>query len=157
MADRSIRHLPDEREAMPGPIGRSFVEKASSEDTGGSYSVLEFTAPPRGAWGTPHIHDVGEAWYIIEGELTFQVGEETFSAPAGSFVVVPEGVPHANANLGPVPARFLILSSPPGLERYLAEFADIAQAVAPDQPSQEALDALAARHGIVPMDQTEPV
>jgi mannose-6-phosphate isomerase-like protein (cupin superfamily) len=155
MAERVILRFPGEREPVPGPIGRSFVLKASAEDARDAYSLVEFTAPPGGQWGARHVHDADEAWYILEGELTFHIGDETFSAPAGSFVLAPGGVPHSNANTGPVPAKFLILFSPPGLERYLADFAAVMLA-SPNEANTEALDALAARHGITFVERQEP-
>src|SRR6266702_1576529 len=100
MADRTTKRLPGDLEPIPGPAGRSLVVRAGAEETKGAYTLLEFTAPVGGSWGTHHTHDADEAWYILEGELTFRIGDDTFTAPAGSFVLAPGGVPHSNANTG---------------------------------------------------------
>lgn len=64
----------------------------------------------------PHIHEQhADAWYVLEGELTFGVGpagEELRQAPAGTLVLVPAGVIHTFRNDGPVTARFLNMHAP---------------------------------------------
>ena len=64
----------------------------------------------------PHIHKQhADAWYVLEGELTFAVGpggEELHQAPAGTHVLVPAGVIHTFRNDGPVTARFLNMHAP---------------------------------------------
>jgi glyoxylate utilization-related uncharacterized protein len=58
---------------------------------------------------------------VLEGELEVSVGENTFEAGVGSFVLLPKGVPHSFQNVGAVPARFLTLIAPAGLERFFEE------------------------------------
>jgi mannose-6-phosphate isomerase-like protein (cupin superfamily) len=64
----------------------------------------------------PHIHrQHADAWYVLEGELTFGVGpggEELHRAPAGTVVLVPAGVIHTFRNDGPATARFLNVHAP---------------------------------------------
>jgi mannose-6-phosphate isomerase-like protein (cupin superfamily) len=63
--------------------------KATSQRTGGAFSLLEADEPPD--FGPPlHVHhDAAEAFYVLEGEyLTFLDGRE-FSCPAGSFIFIP--------------------------------------------------------------------
>ena len=65
----------------------------------------------------PHTHArEDECAYVLEGELTFDVGGEVVVASAGSFVLKPRGVYHALCNTGTVPNRHLGLQ--PGLGRY---------------------------------------
>jgi mannose-6-phosphate isomerase-like protein (cupin superfamily) len=59
-----------------------------------------------------------ETWYVLEGELGFRVGEETFTAGAGATVFVPPRVGHALANRSSSAARFLLTTSPSGHDRY---------------------------------------
>ena len=94
------------------------------------------------------MHEAEEAWYIMEGELKFWIGEESFAVSPGSFVLAPGGVPHSLANTGSMPAKYLVLFSPRGLERFFSNLAHLADAARPDQVSQEAFDALADRYGI---------
>src|SRR5436305_4857342 len=64
----------------------------------------------------PHIHEQhADAWYVLEGELTFGVGpggETLHRAPAGTHVLVPAGVIHTFRNDGSETARFLNIHAP---------------------------------------------
>jgi quercetin dioxygenase-like cupin family protein len=94
-----------------------------SEQTGGVVSVIESAAAP-GFGGPPlHHHDFDEAFYVIEGELTAQLGDELFSVKAGEVAFAPRGVPHTFANLETEPAGYLIVCTPAGFERYFARMA----------------------------------
>ncbi len=48
-------------------------------------------------------HSDDEAWYVLEGTLGFRLGDKTATAPAGSAVLAPAGMPHAYWNAGPGP------------------------------------------------------
>jgi quercetin dioxygenase-like cupin family protein len=91
-----------------------------SEQSAGVVSVIESGSLP-GFGGPPlHHHDFDETFYVMEGELTFQLGEELFSAKAGELAFAPRGVPHTYANLSATPTRHLIVCTPAGFERYFA-------------------------------------
>src|SRR5918997_3750609 len=92
--------------------------KATGKATGGLYSVVE-VLEPQGAQAPLHLHrKEDEAFYVLEGEVTFQVGEETTRARPGSFVFGPKDVPHTYA-VDSGPARLLFLLSPPGFEGFV--------------------------------------
>jgi mannose-6-phosphate isomerase-like protein (cupin superfamily) len=93
-----------------------------SEESGGQVSVIE-TAPGPGAGPPLHHHDFDEAFYVLEGELTFRLRDEMVTAGPGDLVFAPRGVPHTFANLGDKPARQLIVCTPAGFERYFARMA----------------------------------
>ncbi len=58
----------------------------------------------------PHVHHHDdEAWYVLEGTLCVQVGENEVEARAGSGVLVPRGTPHTYWNPGPGPTRYLLV------------------------------------------------
>ena len=93
-----------------GPI------KAAGEDTGGAYALLDFVVPPEDEAPAPHVHRrTGEAFYVIEGTLKIRLDDERRLATPGSFIFVPPGVVHTFAVEGHVPARFLVILSPPEL------------------------------------------
>jgi mannose-6-phosphate isomerase-like protein (cupin superfamily) len=102
-------------------MGATMIYKATTEDTGGAYSLAEETTPPGG--GLPlHVHSrEDEAMYILEGEYEIQAGERRVRASAGSFVFLPKGVPNGYHNVGGKPGRFLHLTSPGGFERLVEE------------------------------------
>jgi quercetin dioxygenase-like cupin family protein len=93
-----------------------------SEQSDGHVSVIE-TAPGPGAGPPLHQHGFDEAFYVIEGELTFQLEDERFTVGPGEVAFAPRGVPHTFANLSDAPARQLIVCTPAGFERYFARMA----------------------------------
>jgi quercetin dioxygenase-like cupin family protein len=123
MDDHAIVHMPDEGTRIT-MRGAAITLKAVSDDTGGAWSLMEYTAPPHFAGPPPHWHnETLEGFYILSGTVTFQVDAQTIIAPAGSFVLVPPGVIHTFANQEDVPATFLTVVSPGGFERYFDELA----------------------------------
>lgn len=91
-----------------------------SEETSGAISVIENTLEA-GAPGPPlHHHDFDEAFYILEGELTFQVEDEILTAGPGELAFAPRGVAHTLANRSDAPARYLLVCTPAGFERVMA-------------------------------------
>src|ERR687892_325596 len=70
---------------------------------------------PAGFPGPPlHHHDFDETFYVLEGELTFQLEDELFTRKASELAFAPRGVPHTFANLSGVEARTLIVCTPAG-------------------------------------------
>ena len=91
-----------------------------SEESDGHLAVVELTG---GGRPPLHRHDFDETFYILEGELTFQRGEERVTRRAGELVFVPRGVPHTYANLSGAPARALMVITPAGFERHFGRIA----------------------------------
>jgi len=52
-----------------------------------------------------HRHPYAEVFLVLEGDLTFTVGEDVIDATAGDLVVVPAGVAHRFVSRGPGRAR----------------------------------------------------
>jgi len=107
-------------------LGGSIAVRLDRELTGGSLGLVEFTIPA-GYPGPPmHVHpDFDETFYVIGGEIALRIGEEAAVATGGSVVFIPRGTPHAFANPGSAPARFLALLTPGGFERYFDELAEL--------------------------------
>lgn len=89
-----------------------------SEQSDGQVAVVEGAAPPR--WEGPplHHHPHDEGFYVLEGEVTFEVDGQRLTARPGDFAFAPRGSHHALANLSDVPARYLLICTPGGFERY---------------------------------------
>lgn len=107
------------RPAGDGPatwaMGSLFEHLLTSDESGGSIGVSLVTMPP--GVGTPlhrHTHEA-EAFYLLDGTLTYRAGEDTYHLEPGSFIYLPSGLPHAFRITGPAPARFLALTTPGGL------------------------------------------
>jgi quercetin dioxygenase-like cupin family protein len=120
---RPVAVGPGEGETIQGPAGGPLTFKVRGSETGGALTALENVIAP-GDGPPVHVHaDEDEAWYVISGALRFRLGDEVAAAPAGSFVFVPRGVPHAFHNAGEEPARILVMFTPSGMERFFDRFA----------------------------------
>jgi mannose-6-phosphate isomerase-like protein (cupin superfamily) len=86
------------------------------ELTSASFVLAEWTDPgthPGRPIAGLHLHlEDDEAWYVVEGRLGFQVGDETLEVGAGEAVMVPRGTPHSYWNARPAPARYLLVMTP---------------------------------------------
>jgi mannose-6-phosphate isomerase-like protein (cupin superfamily) len=82
--------------------------------------VIESTMPARTKGPPLHVHDFDEAFYVLEGELTVQLGEELIVVGAGELAFALGGVPHTLANRSSAEARFVIVCTPAGFEREFA-------------------------------------
>ena len=94
-----------------------------SEQSGGAVSAVENAVPGRWAGPPLHRHDFDEAFFVLEGELTFQLGTELRLAGPGELVFAPRGAEHTLANRAEAPARYLLICTPAGFERYFARIA----------------------------------
>lgn len=120
-----LRSAHETDKADLGPNRATFP--LSGDETGGRYSLTEFTmAPPPAPGPPPHIHeDADEAIYILEGTLEMGIGDEKLTGSAGSVMLVPKGTLHSLANPRPGPARILVILSPPGYEGFWREMAEL--------------------------------
>jgi quercetin dioxygenase-like cupin family protein len=50
----------------------------------------------------------GGGFYVLEGEITFRVGDQRLVATPGTFANMPVGTPHSFKNEGSRPAKMLI-------------------------------------------------
>jgi quercetin dioxygenase-like cupin family protein len=116
---------PGEGRTIAGPVGGPLTFKVTGAESDGSLTAFENEVPP--GQGPPlHTHDAeDEAWYVLEGSLRFRIGDEESNAPAGSFVFVPRGTPHAFRNDAEERARILVLFTPSGMESFFERFATV--------------------------------
>jgi quercetin dioxygenase-like cupin family protein len=103
-----------------------------SEESDGQVAIVDLSG---GGRPPLHRHDFDEAFYVLEGELTFQLGEDVFTRSAGELAFAPRGVAHTYANLSGAPARALLVITPAGFERY---FDRIAARISGSEPPPEA-------------------
>ena len=123
-----------------GPNARGRV-KVGADDAIGSVTVIDFELAAESAGPPPHLHErITDSFWVLEGTLTVLIDGEEQEASAGSHVVVPPGNVHSVSNPSAEPVRFLNISTPGGLERYLRELAA--------DPADFA--AIAARHDVIP-------
>lgn len=74
--------------------GLTFI-KATGEETGGAYGLIEQRA--NAGMATPlHVHRAeDELWFVIDGQLSVHVGGETYTVGSGDVAFGPRNVPHA--------------------------------------------------------------
>ncbi len=123
--------------------GGLVTNKVSGKETGGLYSIVEVLEPD-GAAAPLHVHhNEDEAFYILEGEMTFYVGEETYKAGPGSFVFGPKDVPHTYT-VDSGPAKLLFVLSPAGFEGFIEAVSVPAKArtLPPPQPETPPAEAV---------------
>ena len=98
-------------------------------------SAYEFVVPAATAGPPLHLHrDWDEAFYVLEGEMTFLIDGRTSSAPAGLFVFVPRGILHTFWNESAAPAKQLTVFIPSGIEAYFEDATRVIAAGGDDTP-----------------------
>ena len=134
-------------------VGDVYRFLATGDDTNGKYAMWEAIVPPGGG-PPPHVHSrEEEAFYILDGEITFHIGEKRIVATAGMFANMPVGTPHSFKNENGKPARMLISVAPAGLEQMFFEVgqpvpAGATTAPPPTKADIEKMLAVAPRYGI---------
>mgnify|MGYP001599969173 CR=1 FL=1 len=97
--------------------------KTSSEETPSIFAIEHSNLLPGGP--PIHLHFEQDEWfYVIEGEVLFQVGNRRVQLKAGESVLGPRRIPHAFTAVGATPARMLIVFTPAGkMERFFRDTA----------------------------------
>ena len=102
-------------------VGDLYTVKASGEDTGGAFALIEVLVPPQSG-PPPHTHSrEDEAFYVLEGEFEVHVDDQRLTAGPGTWVTMGKGSLHHFKNTGSKPAKMLILATPAGLDRFFLE------------------------------------
>ena len=102
-----------------------WIVLATGDDTGGRYSLI-YELLPRGSGPGPHKHTWSdETYYMLDGEVTFLVGDDIHTARKGDFVVVPRDTRHA-FRVDSETAAFLNGYTPASLEAAVMEMAMLA-------------------------------
>jgi quercetin dioxygenase-like cupin family protein len=96
-------------------MGSLFEHLLSADESGGGLGISLVTQPPGIA--TPlhrHTHE-DEAFYLLDGTMTYRAGDDLFHLTAGDFIWLPQGLPHAFRITGSTPVRFLGFTDPGAL------------------------------------------
>lgn len=134
-------------------VGDVYRFLATGAETAGKYALWEAIVCPGGG-PPPHVHSrEEEGFYVLEGEITLQIGDERVVARAGMFANMPVGTPHSFKNESTQPAKMLISVAPAGLEQMFFEVGvPVPQgATSAPPPTKEEIDKLlliAPRYGI---------
>src|SRR5206468_4291511 len=134
-------------------VGDVYRFLATGEETNGKYALWEAIVPPGGG-PPPHVHSrEEEGFYVLEGEITFTIGDKSLVASAGMFANMPVGTPHSFKNESDKPAKMLISVAPAGLEKMFFEVGvplaeGATTALPPTKEEIEKLLTIAPRYGI---------
>jgi len=122
---KPILLAPGEGQTMHA-LGVTMTWMTRGADSGEQWLTLEYTAPPNFPGPPPHWHKVmTEIFYVLEGQLTLRLGEETRQVGPGGYAYVPPGNVHGFSNQTGAPAKFFLIASPALLEKYFAELAEL--------------------------------
>ncbi len=122
------------------------VVKADGALTEGRLSLTVVTRGPGFAGPPAHRHlRNDEAFFVLEGDFTFRVGDETVNVGPGGFVFVSMGAVHTFVNQGTTPGRMLQIFSPADFEGY---FEELGAMRVDGSWSWEKAEALQAKYGM---------
>ncbi|MCE2941461.1 MAG: cupin domain-containing protein [Gemmatimonadetes bacterium] len=117
-------------------VGETTHVLVAGDDSGGQFASFHLGAPPMS--GPPlHVHSREDEWfYVLDGELVFELDGDRRTVRAGGSVFLRRGVTHRYQNFTDREARLLITTTPAGLDRFF-----------------EAMDAMTPPGGLPAMDQ----
>ena len=120
-------------------LGMLAVIKATAADTGGQMAIVEVTTPP-GFAAPLHVHHrEDEAFWLLQGDATFEVGGATIEAHAGDYLFGPRGIPH-RFTVGSAGCRMLFILTPGGFEEMVIAMSEPAASRTLPPPSDAAPD-----------------
>jgi quercetin dioxygenase-like cupin family protein len=96
-------------------VGVRFI--CHAEDTNRAWSLME-NVIPRDAGPPAHHHAWAEAYYLISGEVEFEIDGRKQRVRGGDFVLAPGGTVHGFRGVSDEPARMLIIDAPAHAEAF---------------------------------------
>ena len=113
-------------EASYWTLGSLMTWLAEGKDTDGAYALAE-QLTPRGVEPPPHTHHrEDEAYYVLEGEMSFRIGGQSIEASAGEWVYMPRGVEHS-FQVKTSTAKALLVVTPAGIEEAFRRISEPAR------------------------------
>jgi quercetin dioxygenase-like cupin family protein len=127
-------------------VGEETLVKVSATDSNGQLAFFHLVAPPMS--GPPrHVHSrEDELFYVLEGELVFELDGTRYPVGPGGTVYLRRGVVHAYQNFTATDARLLIATTPGGFSEFFVELS--AATPLGGLPDLEVLGALGEKYGI---------
>ena len=126
-------------------VGEETLVKVGPADSDGQLAAFHLVAPPMS--GPPlHVHSREDEWfYVLEGELVFEIDGERATVGPGGSVWLRRGVVHRYQNFTDRDARLLIVTTPGAFHGL---FVEMSAATPPGgMPAPEVFSALDAKYG----------
>jgi quercetin dioxygenase-like cupin family protein len=149
MAHQTVVRARDEGDAI-WMLGGRYDVKVAGDETDGAMTVVEMWMPA-GMGPPPHTHPGAESVYVLEGKVSYHIGDETFEGGPGAFFHVAAGTVE---NFEPIEeTRVLVTYTPGGIEKFFAEAGEPASGPGlpppPDGPPDiERIASIAAQYGM---------
>lgn len=125
-------------------LNQLAVIKVASNQTDNAYCLVEMVSPV--GTGSPiHVHrNEDETFYVLDGRLEFISGAERIHCGLGSSIFLPRNIPHGFRVVGGSPAKYLVLATPGGFDRFIMEAGQPATSMTLPVPAPLDLDKLVA-------------
>jgi mannose-6-phosphate isomerase-like protein (cupin superfamily) len=114
--------------------GITAVFKADGTETAGMYSISEWWLEPQTTGPGAHSHPEDDVFYVLEGTMSFLMGDKWMDAPKGSFVLAPAGTIHDFENRSNARAGVLNFSAPGNFEQHMPAIVDWFKTHPPGKP-----------------------
>ena len=132
-------------------LGGHFTTKLRGDEAEARFALVEAVVSRSGEPPMHIHHREDEAWYVLDGQMTFHVDDEQMVAQPGDFVFAPRGLPHS-FTVDKEPTRVLLIATPAGFEKFAAGLGIPAESDDPPAglavPGPEVLGPIAERYGI---------
>jgi quercetin dioxygenase-like cupin family protein len=92
--------------------GIDFTVKAGELHPGRGAAFIEYTTR-QGEEPPDHTHPTeDEIFYVLQGELTFRCGDESFDVGEGGFIYLPQGIEHGYTIRNEGDVRLIVVTFP---------------------------------------------
>lgn len=141
--------LPNEGKSITS-LDSTLTIKCGAKETFGTWALTHLTVPPHFVQQAPppHFHTRDEeAFYILDGTITFWINGQDRLAPKGTFVKMPRYLLHKFSNPSDTPAAMLVIGAPAGVETFLWEIYELFAKTSTPEIGQ--IVEIFARYGLV--------
>jgi quercetin dioxygenase-like cupin family protein len=101
-------------------MGAAVRFLCGGDKTDKAWSLMEVELPER-AGPPPHDHPWDEAYYVVAGEVRFQLDGREQVFKAGDFIYAPGGTVHGFQGASAHPARLIIFDAPAHAESFFRD------------------------------------
>jgi quercetin dioxygenase-like cupin family protein len=127
-------------------FGEEVIMHLEGQHTGGTLSLWTEITPPGGG-PPPHYHLNEDEWFLVqEGRISFLADGKWQEVKAGGMVFAPRRSVHTFKNVGDLPSRMMVSTSPSGFETFFTRCAK--EFAKPGAPDMERIVTISAEHGI---------
>jgi quercetin dioxygenase-like cupin family protein len=105
-----VRKVAPEALAGGGRVAEALLDHGSGATS--AMITLVQTPPGEGSPAGLHTHRFDQAFYLMSGTMSLEIGGEPHEAGPGTLVLFPAGVPHRNWNAGTEPTVHLAINTP---------------------------------------------